>query len=179
MRISMQRKKELVRILVGAAVLTMMLGLSAAAFAASNNAVENAQYGVVRVIDVIKVYKDGSFDYSAGTGFVVNVSGNKYIIATNHHVVEENPENVFVTITDIDNCLWAEVLYANETTDIAILKVSGGLSGRRSIKSQPFVVLQATSYGLIWAILMLTKDKEADKYVRRNFRRYDRGTIRV
>lgn len=60
MRISMQRKKELVRILVGAAVLTMMLGLSAAAFAASNNAVENAQYGVVRVIDVIKVYKDGS-----------------------------------------------------------------------------------------------------------------------
>ena len=51
MRISMQRKKELVRILVGAAVLTMMLGLSAAAFAASNNAVENAQYGVVRVID--------------------------------------------------------------------------------------------------------------------------------
>ena len=105
MRISMRRKKELVRILVGAAVLTMMLGLSAAAFAASNNAVENAQYGVVRVIDVIKVYKDGSFDYSAGTGFVVNVSGNKYIIATNHHVVEENPENVFVTITDIDNCL--------------------------------------------------------------------------
>lgn len=134
MRISMRRKKELVRILVGAAVLTMMLGLSAAAFAASNNAVENAQYGVVRVIDVIKVYKDGSFDYSAGTGFVVNVSGNKYIIATNHHVVEENPENVFVTITDIDNCLWAEVLYANETTDIAILKVSGGLSGRRSMK---------------------------------------------
>ena len=130
----MRRKKELVRILVGAAVLTMMLGLSAAAFAASNNAVENAQYGVVRVIDVIKVYKDGSFDYSAGTGFVVNVSGNKYIIATNHHVVEENPENVFVTITDIDNCLWAEVLYANETTDIAILKVSGGLSGRRSMK---------------------------------------------
>lgn len=48
MRILMRRKKELVRILVGAAVLTMMLGLSAAAFAASNNAVENAQYGVVR-----------------------------------------------------------------------------------------------------------------------------------
>ena len=136
MRISMRRKKELVRILVGAAVLTMMLGLSAAAFAASNNAVENAQYGVVRVIDVIKVYKDGSFDYSAGTGFVVNVSGDKYIIATNHHVVEENPENVFVTITDIDNCLCAEVLYANETTDIAILKVSGGLSGRRSMSQR-------------------------------------------
>ena len=32
----------------------------------------------------------------------------------------------FVTITDIDNCLWAEVLYANETTDIAILKVKAG-----------------------------------------------------
>ena len=128
------RKKGLLRVLAGAAVLTMTLGFFTAALAASKNAVEDAQYGVVRVIDVVKVYKDGSFDYSAGTGFVVNASGDKYIIATNHHVVEENTKDVFVTITDINNCLWADVLYANEATDIAILKVSGDLSGRRPMK---------------------------------------------
>ena len=65
MKMFVWRKKGLLRVLAGAAVLTMTLGLFTAALAASNNAVEDAQYGVVRVIDVVKVYKDGSFDYSA------------------------------------------------------------------------------------------------------------------
>lgn len=121
-------------LLSGLAVFMAALCLFTAAFALSNNAVEAAQYGVVRLINVVKVYKDGSFDYYSGTGFVVNVSGSEYTIATNNHVIEEDPDNVFVTITDIEECYQAEVLYTDEEADIAILEVSGNLSGRQPMR---------------------------------------------
>ena len=107
------------------AVLLLAGGLQAYA---DSSKVEEAQEGVVRVICICTSY------YSTGTGFAVGELDDKaQIIITNNHVVEDNVNNVYVTITDWDGKIPAQVLYRDEVRDLAVLRVSRSLSERHPL----------------------------------------------
>jgi len=111
-------------------LLPVISGVDLGAYAASDR-VEDAQNSVVRVF--VPVW-DGVI---TGSGFAVGDEGEdvEYIV-TNNHVVEEDLDNVYVTITDIDNGIPAEVIYTDPVNDFAILKLSKKLTER-----QPIVLL--------------------------------------
>lgn len=113
--------------------LCLVLLPQGSAHAADETPVEKAQYSVVRVFCVIGMSNDGVY-YSTGTGFAVGSSGtDAQIFATNNHVVEENPQNVYITITDLNGMIWAEVIYQDSEHDIAILKAETSISERHPI----------------------------------------------
>lgn len=128
-------KKLLSKIIFGLAALLILTGVPLGkAFAAVNTAVEDAQYGVVRVIDITEVKNDTTY-YNTGTGFIVNVAEDgSQTIVTNCHVIEEAPDAVHITISDFYNSIEAEVLYADPDVDIAILVVREKLADRYPLK---------------------------------------------
>ena len=111
------------------AALCMMLPGTNALAADDLSPVNEAQYGVVRVLCDL-----GYGYYGLGTGFAVGRSGEaaKYFI-TNNHVVEENPYAVTVTITDFDHQIAARVVYQDEAHDLAVLRVGEGIPERHAL----------------------------------------------
>lgn len=108
-------------------LLPVISGVDLSAYAASDR-VEDAQNSVVRVF--VPVW-DGVI---TGSGFAVGEEKKdvEYIV-TNNHVVEEDLDNVYVTITDINNGIPAEVIYTDPVNDFAILKLSEKLTEREPI----------------------------------------------
>ena len=105
------------------------------ASAANETPVEQAQYSVVRVLDAEQMTGGAVFVRSYGTGFAVGkVSDSAQIFVTNNHVVADNPQSIFITITDVFQCIPAQVLYQDDRRDIAILKSEVPISERYPIK---------------------------------------------
>ena len=94
------------------------------------SAVEDAQYSVVRVF----CFPSQSSFFSTGTGFAVGeLSSNATIFVTNNHVVQDDLDNVYVSITDIHTLIKAKVLFRDETQDIAIIQIDIPLTDRKPI----------------------------------------------
>ena len=103
----------------------LMLGLSMGIEAyAENDKVEDAQNSVVRVFTT----------YGIGSGFAVGEKNEdvEYIV-TNYHVVEGYLNDTYVTVTDINGGIKAEVIYYDDYNDFAILKLEEKLTNRKPI----------------------------------------------
>ena len=103
----------------------LMLGLSMGIEAyAENDKVEDAQNSVVRVFTT----------YGIGSGFAVGEKNEdvEYIV-TNYHVVEGYLNDTYVTVTDINGGIKADVIYYDEDNDFAILKLEEELTNRKPI----------------------------------------------
>lgn len=116
--------------------LCLLLLLSAAP-AGALTGVDEAQNGVVRVICIIGSEATGYYA-STGTGFAVGEKGvPAKLFVTNCHVIEHDPENVFITVTDIYGRIPAEVVYMDEERDLAILRLAEPLSNRYPLALLP------------------------------------------
>jgi serine protease Do len=75
----------------------------------------------VRTIEDVMGFRQMSEVEGVGTGVIVSSDG---LILTNQHVVSSNPKSITVTLMDgleYD----AQVLYANEDMDLAVIKIDG------------------------------------------------------
>lgn len=103
----------------------LMLGLSMGMEAyAENSKVEDAQNSVVRVFTL----------ETKGSGFAVGAKDEdvEYIV-TNYHVVEGYFNDTYVTVTDINGGIKADVIYYDANHDLAILKLDEKLTNRKPI----------------------------------------------
>lgn len=122
------------------AVICFLLLLAASQFmsvprasATSESRIEDAQNSIVRVITIVREDETG-YEYSSGTGFCVGAEGEAArVFVTNNHVVEDNPDRVYITITDWDGLIPAEVLYRDEYHDLAIIYIQTPLRERKPI----------------------------------------------
>jgi S1-C subfamily serine protease len=101
-------------------VLMLAVSLAPAAFA-NNSAIDEARYGVVRVV------VPGS---GMGTAFIVAQSGTSTILVTNLHVIQGGGK-VFILPSDVTGAwIEAQVTYLRDGLDLAVLTTTAGLSGR-------------------------------------------------
>jgi len=77
---------------------------------------------------VFRVISDYGDEFSSGSTFIVSKSNTCTYLATNYHVVSDNPKDVFILDGD-GNDLDASVYEYDSKKDIAILKVSSVLDG--------------------------------------------------
>ncbi|MDD5018412.1 MAG: trypsin-like peptidase domain-containing protein [Eubacteriales bacterium] len=73
----------------------------------------------VRTIETIEMYRQSFEVEGIGTGVIVSSDG---LILTNQHVVSSNPTSITVTLIDGSE-YDAEVLFADESMDLAIIKI--------------------------------------------------------
>jgi len=130
------KNSALKRIISMAAALLIALCclcLPATTASADNTAVEDAQYGVVRVICIIAKSSTG-YSLGLGTGFAVGqLDDDAEIIITNNHVVEHNVNEIYVTITDLEGRQPAEVIYRDPNHDIAVLELKDPIDERHPL----------------------------------------------
>ena len=107
--------KKLITLLLCLA-LTAGLNLTALAAGSVPDAVLKARDSVVRVMSS---YSDG---YATGSGFVILSDGKTTLIATNQHVVEDNPDSIAVWV-DQDELVNAEILAESLQRDLCILEL--------------------------------------------------------
>ena len=72
------------------------------------------------VVRVLSEYSDG---YATGSGFVIKSDNKTTLIATNYHVVKDNPYNISVWI-DEEETINAKVLAYSDQKDICVLELS-------------------------------------------------------
>ncbi len=110
------------------AILMCLCAAVPAVASADTSAVEEAQYGVVRVIS------DAGYYLNLGTGFAVGkTDDDAEIIVTNNHVIEDPSFPIYVTITDINGTIPAKLLYNDPQKDLAVIEVSEPLSQRHPL----------------------------------------------
>lgn len=107
----------------------LMLGLSMGMEAyAENSKVEDAQNSVVRVF--VGVGAIGG----TGSGFAVGGKDEdvEYVV-TNYHVVAGYLNDAYVTVTDINGGIKADVIYYDDDNDFAVLELDEKLTNRKPI----------------------------------------------
>lgn len=107
----------------------LMLGsVMSVSACAENSKVEEAQNSVVRIF----VNLPGGI--SIGSGFAVGGKDEDVdTIITNYHVIADNPDEIYVTVTDINGGIPAEMIYSDEDNDFAILRLDEKLTDRKPI----------------------------------------------
>lgn len=116
---------------------------------AANSVVKNAREGIVRVVCVSE---DGRA--WTGSGFAVGVSGQPVsIFVTNHHVIAENPEGVFIVLDyagEGGTIIPATVAATSESPDLAILQIDKPVTDRvpLTLMSAESVEVTQTVYAL-------------------------------
>lgn len=108
----------------------LIFGLFPPPATASTNVVSEARKGVVRIAIV-----DSSGNISGfGSGFAVETPGcPAQIFVTNHHVVGENPEGLFIVLDNIGKkgtVIKAKLEGSTESPDLAILSVATPIKER-------------------------------------------------
>lgn len=122
-------KKFLALLLSLTLAVALLAGLGPAALAGYDN-VEEAQHSVVRVYCIVSEDYYG-LTLSTGSGFAVGKAGDSVsYIVTNHHVVESNFDEIYVTTTDFDGGIHAKVVDYDANIDYAILKLETSLKDR-------------------------------------------------
>ena len=116
----MRKKESVCSLLLLLAVAVLLTGRRV--MAVRSDVIE-ARSGVVRVISISE---DGEY-YSKGSGFAVGKEGEpvEYFL-TNHHVIEMNPNSVFIVLESLekgDTVIPAVVVATSETPDLAVLQV--------------------------------------------------------
>lgn len=120
-------KKAVNYCLLFAALLAFGSTLQVSAYA-ENSRVEDAQNSVVRV------FVEMADGVSIGSGFAVGGEDEDVeIIITNYHVIADDPNNAYVTVTDINGGIPAMVIYSDDKNDFAVLKLDRPLTEREPI----------------------------------------------
>lgn len=124
--------KKIISVCLTVIMLTslLMLGLSMGMEAyAENSKVEDAQNSVVRVfVDM------GGGSIGIGSGFAVGGKDEdvEYVV-TNYHVVAGYLNDAYVTVTDINGGIKADVIYYDDDNDFAVLELDEKLTNRKPI----------------------------------------------
>lgn len=122
----MKNCKKLLALLLSLTLAAALLAGFGPTALADYDAVEQAQHSVVRV-----------FNYGnpgTGSGFAVGKAGEPVTyVVTNCHVVAGGMSEIYVTTTDIDGRIHAQVIDYSEDNDYAILKLDRSLTDREPI----------------------------------------------
>lgn len=96
----------------------LLLGCVLQAFAAGEvpQEVMDAAKSVVRIVSEYRK------DLATGSGFVIGNRSGELLIATNNHVVEDNPVRISVWVSE-DRLAEAEVFFASAEKDLCVLRV--------------------------------------------------------
>lgn len=105
-------KRRLIMFLT--AILLMVLAMPTFAVSSVPEPVLAATESVVRVL---AEYSDG---YATGSGFVIKSNSNETLIATNYHVVEGNPYNISIWISE-NETVSAHILACTNQKDMCVL----------------------------------------------------------
>lgn len=124
---------------------------------AANPAVKDARQGIVRVVCISKE-EDGAW---TGSGFAVGTAGQPVsMFVTNHHVIAENPDGVFIVLDyvgDGGTIIPAAVVATSESPDLAILQIDTPISDRI-----PLTLLSAESVEVTQSVFALGFPSVAD-----------------
>ncbi len=112
-------KRALVVFVVFLFVASLSVGVFAAGAVPSD--VLSATESVVRIL---AEYSDG---YGTGSGFVIKSDSESTLIATNYHVVEDNPHSISVWISD-EETITAKILAYTDQKDMCILELAYPIS---------------------------------------------------
>lgn len=104
------------RLLLVAAIISMLI-FSVFAEAAVPKTVIDASESVV---NIMVEYTDG---YSSGSGFVIESTSTRTLIATNHHVIAGDPLSISVWISETEK-INAHILSASEQKDLCVLELA-------------------------------------------------------
>ena len=96
------------------------------------------------VVRILSSYRDG---WASGSGFVIYSDATQTLIGTNHHVVEDSPQEVSVWISDTET-VTAEILAISDDADMAILRVTEPVD----LKPVPFAEYGAAQGEAIYAV---------------------------
>ena len=96
---------------------------------------------------VVRVFAEYADRYVTGSGFVIKSDKNETLIATNYHVVENNPYNISVWLSD-DESVSAEILAYTDQKDMCILS----LPYPASLKALTLAKSQATQGTAVYAV---------------------------
>lgn len=102
-------------LLVATIISTMILSVFAAT--AVPKAVIDATESVVNITAEYTDY------YSSGSGFVIESTSTRTLIATNHHVIEGNPLTISVWINETEK-INAHILAASEQKDLCVMELA-------------------------------------------------------
>lgn len=137
----MRKKASVCSLLLLLAVAVLLTGRRV--MAVRSDVIE-ARSGVVRVISISE---DGEY-YSKGSGFAVGKEGEpvEYFL-TNHHVIEMNPNSVFIVLESLekgDTVIPAAVVATSETPDLAVLQVERPVTERTALPLLSAETLEVT-----------------------------------
>lgn len=104
------------RLLLVAVIISMLI-FSVFAEAAVPKTVIDASESVV---NIMAEYTDG---YSSGSGFVIESTSTRTLIATNHHVIAGDPLSISVWISETEK-INAHILSASEQKDLCVLELA-------------------------------------------------------
>ncbi len=107
------------RILIYIASLLLVASFSAGVFA-TGSVPTDVLTSTVSVVRVLAEYSDG---YGTGSGFVIKSDSENTLIATNYHVVEDNPHSISVWI-DEEETITAKILAYTDQKDMCILELA-------------------------------------------------------
>ena len=102
-------------------ILLLVFALASATAVSAAGAVPAAVMGSAEsVVRIIAKYNNG---YASGSGFVILSSAERTLIATNNHVVEQNPLSVSVYVGR-DQTVSADIIARTEQKDMAVLELA-------------------------------------------------------
>lgn len=96
---------------------------------------------------VVRVFSEYADGYVTGSGFVIKSDKNETLIATNYHVVEDNPYNISVWLSD-DESVSAQILAYTDQKDMCILSLAYPVS----LKALTMAKSQATQGTAVYAV---------------------------
>ncbi len=108
--------KRIFRVIVILFLIVSLLSISVNAEGAVPTEVLDAVDSVVRIV---AEYPDG---YATGTGFVIQSDSSTTLIATNHHVIEDNPKSISIW-TETGSKIAVTVFVDDPERDLCILKL--------------------------------------------------------
>lgn len=98
--------------------LTLLLGCVVPVLAA-NDVPQEVVEAAKSVVRIVSLYSDG---IATGSGFVIKNEPGELLIATNNHVVEDNPTSISVWVAE-DELAEAEVVFATAKKDLCVLRI--------------------------------------------------------
>lgn len=87
---------------------------------ASGGVPQEVMEGTKSVVRILAEYKKKSY---TGSGFVIKNDGTEVLIATNDHVVEDNPKRIAVWVGQ-DELVDAEIVFTTSEKDLCVLRLS-------------------------------------------------------
>lgn len=111
--------KKVYHIIVQFVLIAMVIAMPVYAANSVPAQVLNAADSVVRVFSE---YQDG---WATGSGFVISNNKNETLIATNYHVIEDNPIEISVWTEEVGDLTTVSVVTSSEYQDLCILRLTG------------------------------------------------------